>query len=74
MIRTLRQRAVLSQTEVAEKIGVSLATVSRWEAGTRVPRPEHIRALAKLYGVKPVIIWQAIEAESGKSEAIAQAI
>jgi DNA-binding transcriptional regulator YiaG len=34
----IRVAAYLSQREVADAIGVHPATVSRWEAGLRVPR------------------------------------
>ena len=32
-IRLVRERLELSQTQLAEKIGVGLATVARWENG-----------------------------------------
>ena len=32
-IKTLRHRLILSQTEFAELLGVSFATVNRWENG-----------------------------------------
>lgn len=32
-IRTLRHRLILSQTEFAKLLGVSFATVNRWENG-----------------------------------------
>ncbi|MDQ3660759.1 MAG: helix-turn-helix transcriptional regulator [Actinomycetota bacterium] len=36
----------LSQTELAERIGVSQQTVSRWEGGYSIPEPERVIALA----------------------------
>lgn len=36
--RLMRHEAGLSQAEVARLLGVSCATVSRWESGSRVPR------------------------------------
>lgn len=36
--RLLRERAHLSQAELAEALGVARSTVSRWEAGLRGPR------------------------------------
>ncbi len=38
--RLLRERARLSQAEVAAAAGVDRATVSRWESGEREPRGE----------------------------------
>ena len=36
LIRALRARASLKQTEVAEALAVSAITVSRWETGVQV--------------------------------------
>lgn len=36
--RLLRQRARLSQADIAAVLGVDRATVSRWETGGREPR------------------------------------
>lgn len=37
IIKDIRSRLNLSQTELAEKLGVSFATVNRWEKGHRTP-------------------------------------
>lgn len=37
IIKDIRSRLNLSQTEIAEKLGVSFATVNRWEKGHRTP-------------------------------------
>lgn len=44
MRRLLRQRARLSQAEVAAAAGVARATVSRWESGAREPSGERLAA------------------------------
>ncbi len=36
-IKTLRHKMILSQMEFAEKLGVSFATVNRWETGKHDP-------------------------------------
>ena len=36
-IRTLRNKMILSQMEFAEELGVSFATVNRWETGKHDP-------------------------------------
>lgn len=46
-LRKLRKAASLSQTQLAELIGVSLLTLFRWEKGERHPRTEDIKKLAK---------------------------
>lgn len=42
--RFLRERARLSQAEIAAVIGVDRPTVSRWESGSRTPTGEHLNA------------------------------
>ncbi|MEV6817918.1 helix-turn-helix domain-containing protein [Nocardiopsis dassonvillei] len=36
--RAIRERAGVSQTRLAEELGVHRITVGRWESGTREPR------------------------------------
>ena len=50
-LRTLRKKAGLNQTQLAEAVGVSLLTLFRWEKGERQPRLEEIKALAKALNV-----------------------
>ena len=47
-IKSLRNRAGLSQEAMAEILGVTHATVSRWETGFSKPRPYIFPALQKL--------------------------
>jgi DNA-binding transcriptional regulator YiaG len=44
----LRQRAGVSQAEVADVVGVTAATVSRWESGTRTPSGVHLTRYLEL--------------------------
>lgn len=75
-LRELREENNLTQQEVAEKIGVTKATISKYEKGLR--KINHIEELAELYNVDPTYIltgksreeWeQAFE----KTRAIAEA-
>ncbi|MGH3602783.1 MAG: helix-turn-helix domain-containing protein [Pseudonocardiaceae bacterium] len=50
-LRQLRKRAGLSGTEAARRVGLSQATVSRFETGRRVPTEADIRVLCQIYGV-----------------------
>ncbi len=40
--RVIREEAGASQQQVADVLGVSVGTVSRWESGDRCPTPRHI--------------------------------
>ncbi len=50
-IRQLREERGWAQLDVALRLGVSAAAVSNWERGRTVPRLEHRRRLAQLFGV-----------------------
>ncbi len=52
-LRELRDRASLSQEELAERAGVSRATIADLELGKRKPQPKTRRKLAKALGVAP---------------------
>lgn len=46
---TLREKARLTQTEVARVLGVSERTIGHWEGGTAYPTPANLKELIKLY-------------------------
>ncbi len=46
-----RNKAGLSQMELAERLGVSRQAVSRWESGDTTPTMDKLKTLAKIYGV-----------------------
>lgn len=48
-IITLRKKMLLTQVEFAEKLGVSFATVNRWENGHYDPTMKAKRKLAPLF-------------------------
>lgn len=52
-IRILRKKAGYTQIELAEKLGVSIATLRRWEAGETAPNGTRITELANLLDVSP---------------------
>lgn len=52
-LRAGRERAGLSQEQVAGLVGVSHVTISHWEHGRRRPRDVHLRLLARLYDLRP---------------------
>lgn len=45
-IRKLRERLGMSMFELADRMGVSVATVSRWETGEAVPVTARLGPLA----------------------------
>lgn len=47
----LRNKAGLSQEELAEKIYVTRQAVSRWETGETLPNAETLKQLSRLYNV-----------------------
>ena len=50
-LKTLRKEKNLTQEQLAEKLGVSNRTVSRWETGTNMPDISLLLEIAELYGV-----------------------
>src|SRR5580692_7145163 len=56
-LRSIRAKLNLTQEQLAERLGVSFATVNRWEGGSTVPQKaarETITALARDAGVEPI--------------------
>ena len=60
-IRQLRKKAGLTQIELAEKLGVSIATLRRWEAGETSPNGTRMMELAELLEVSPDEIVASVE-------------
>lgn len=50
-IKSLRERANLTQSEIARQLGISRSGVNAWEMGLSVPSTQYIVELAKKYGV-----------------------
>jgi len=61
-LRELRERASFSQMELAERSGVSRATIADLELGKRGARPKTRRKLAKALGVEP---WELMSDVQG---------
>lgn len=51
-VRTLRAWLGLSQTEFGDKVGVSITTVSAWEAGRGNPKPENVEKIKTTFNVE----------------------
>jgi len=52
-LRELRERKILSQAMLAERAGLTVATISRLEKGRHRPAFQTIHKLAKALGVQP---------------------
>jgi transcriptional regulator with XRE-family HTH domain len=50
-IAKMMEKADITLTELAYKLGVREHTVWRWRSGKSQPRAEHVQKLAKLLGV-----------------------
>ena len=61
-IYDLRQKAELSQSELADKLGVTDKAVSKWENGKSKPTTNTIRKLSALFGVSVEKLLQMKEA------------
>ncbi len=49
LIKKLRQKLILTQTELADLLGVSFSSVNRWENGKHEPTIKIKRKIVKLY-------------------------
>jgi transcriptional regulator with XRE-family HTH domain len=47
-LRNKRKKAGMTQREIAEKLGVTVTSVARWEQGIHAIRLEHERAINEL--------------------------
>ena len=68
-LRGLRQRAVLSQEQLAERSGVARDTISKLETGQRRAYPVTVRKLAAGLEVEPQLLLGGAEySEAGPEE------
>ena len=67
-LQKLRELAVLTQAELAEKVGVSVTTISHWETGSKRPRASNIRKLAEVFSVTPREVLAAINESPSTQE------
>lgn len=53
MLQGFRVDMFMSKTEVAQALGVTITSITNWENGVKLPRPEHRKAMAKMYRMPP---------------------
>lgn len=58
VIRQHRQSWDLTQEDVARMVGVSQASVTAWERGTRTPDPEMLVKLVKALDIEPRLLFE----------------
>src|SRR5829696_8242 len=61
LLRGLRERAALSQEDLAERSGVARATIADLEAGKRPARPSTLRKVAQGLGVEVTDLYEGHE-------------
>ena len=72
-LRSFRQRAVMSQEQLAERSGVARDTISKLETGQRRAYPTTIRKLAAGLEVEPQLLLGGVEyLEAGPTEVSAE--
>lgn len=67
-ITTLRQSRGLSQTELADAVGVTQVALHRYEAGEREPRAETVTALASALGVTEMFLRHEFRLQGGVAQ------
>ncbi len=72
-LKKLRNEKGLSQEKLAERLGISRQSISKWEQGTATPDTENLLKLSNLYGVSADVILNcgevpSVEAAPEKSE------
>lgn len=57
LVKELRAKLILSQQEFADLLGVSFASINRWESGRHEPTIKAKRKILELYK-KTVLQWR----------------
>jgi transcriptional regulator with XRE-family HTH domain len=68
-LREWRERRLLTQAELAKRVGVSVGTVNRIERGANPPRLSTVRRLAEALGVDPddLVVWDGPAVEGART-------
>lgn len=68
-LKKLRTENKLSQEKLAEKLGVSRQSISKWEQGYAVPDTDNVFKLSKLYGISVDTILNCGETQETQTAA-----
>lgn len=58
IIKNLREKSGYTQSNLAEKTGLSLRTIQRLEAGDSIPKGHTLKALSNVFEVEPSLLQQ----------------
>lgn len=64
----LLKRCGVTPKRLADRLGVSLATVSRWGMGRRRPNAEHLKEISEICGVSVDKVTEAFNTKRRKGE------
>lgn len=56
LVKSIRDELLITQTELAEMLGVTFATVNRWENGHHTPTTKQKRALKAICLKKGILL------------------
>ena len=66
-IMTLRKKNNLSQEDLAEKVGVTRQTISKWEKGLSVPDAQLLMSLSEILEIPvSVLLGEIIQCKNNK--------
>ena len=54
----------LTQTDIARRLNITAAAVSKWESGSALPKPKHFKKLARILGVDPLELTRIMVPEA----------
>ena len=69
VLKTLREKAGLSQAALADRVGLSVRNVQNWEQGHRTPRAQVLMLLAKAVGVSVEQLLAGIDQDETPAKA-----
>lgn len=64
LIKRERLAAGLTQTQLADRLGVKKAVISHWEGGINIPSRPNLQKLSQTLGLDPSLLLAAVPAES----------
>lgn len=73
-MRDQRRRQGMEQADVAERVGVTQQTVSRWENGEAIPRGRFVLPLANALGVSTDQLAERIVSEHNHGGPVAETL